>query len=63
MGIATILEARQIVLVATGTSKAAIVERLLRGPITTDLPGSFLQVHGDVDVMLDEAAAAGFRIS
>jgi glucosamine-6-phosphate deaminase len=63
MGIATILQARQIVLVATGTTKAAIVERLLRGPITTDLPGSFLQLHGDVDVMLDEAAAAGFRIS
>ena len=63
MGLATILQARQIVLVATGTTKAAIVERLLRGPITTDLPGSFLQLHGDVDVMLDEAAAAGFRIS
>jgi glucosamine-6-phosphate deaminase len=63
MGIATILQARQIVLVATGTTKAAIVERLLRGPITTDLPGSFLQVHPDIDVMLDEAAAAGFRIS
>jgi len=63
MGIATILQARQIVLVATGTTKAAIVERLLRGPITTDLPGSFLQLHGDVDVMLDEAAAAGFRVS
>lgn len=63
MGLATILQARQIVLVATGSAKAAIVERLLRGPITTDLPGSFLQVHGDVDVMLDEAAAAGFRVS
>jgi glucosamine-6-phosphate deaminase len=63
MGLATILHARQIVLVATGEGKAGIVERLLRGPITTDLPGSFLQVHADVDVMLDEAAAAGFRIS
>ena len=36
---------------------------VLRGPVTTELPGSFLQVHGDVDVMLDEAAAAGFRVS
>ncbi len=63
MGIATILQARQIVLLATGSAKAAIVERLLRGPIATELPGSFLQVHPDVEVVLDEAAAAGLRAS
>ena len=63
MGIATILQARQIVLVAMGSAKAAIVERLLRGPIATELPGSFLQVHPDVEVVLDEAAAAGLRAS
>jgi glucosamine-6-phosphate deaminase len=61
MGIATILQARAIVLVATGAGKASIVERLLRGPITTELPGSFLQVHPDVEILLDEAAAAGLR--
>jgi glucosamine-6-phosphate deaminase len=63
MGIATILQARQIVLLATGSAKAAIVERLLRGPIATELPGSFLQVHPDMEVVLDEAAAAGLRAS
>ena len=63
MGIATILQARQIVLLATGSAKAAIVERLLQGPIATELPGSFLQVHPDVEVVLDEAAAAGLRAS
>ena len=63
MGIATILQARQIVLVAMGSAKAAIVERLLRGPIATELPGSFLQVHPDVEVVLDEAAAAALRAS
>jgi glucosamine-6-phosphate deaminase len=63
MGIATILQARQIVLVAMGSAKAGIVERLLRGPVTPELPGSFLQVHPDVEVMLDEAAAAGLRAS
>jgi glucosamine-6-phosphate deaminase len=63
MGIATILQARRIVLVASGPAKASIVERLWRGPVTTELPGSFLQVHPDVEIVLDEAAAAGLRAS
>ena len=63
MGIATILQARQILLIATGSGKASIVAQLLRGPVTTDVPGSFLQVHSDVEFLLDEAAAAGLRES
>jgi glucosamine-6-phosphate deaminase len=59
MGMATILGARRIVLVATGAGKVACVRGMVEGPITTTLPASFLQLHGDVDVMLDEAAAAG----
>jgi len=61
MGMATILQARAIVLLATGRSKAACVERLVNGPITTALPASFLQLHREVDVMIDEAAAEGLR--
>jgi glucosamine-6-phosphate deaminase len=61
MGMATILQARSIVLLATGRTKAACVERLIHGPITTELPASFLQVHHDVEIMLDEPAAAGTR--
>jgi glucosamine-6-phosphate deaminase len=57
MGMATILRARSIVLLATGRSKAACVERVINGPLTTELPASFLQLHPDVDVMLDSAAA------
>ena len=57
MGMATILQARRIVLLATGRSKATCVERLLNGPVTPGLPASFLQLHRDVDVILDEAAA------
>jgi glucosamine-6-phosphate deaminase len=57
MGMATILQARAVVLLATGRSKASCVERVIRGPLTTELPASFLQLHHDVDVMLDEAAA------
>jgi glucosamine-6-phosphate deaminase len=58
MGMATILRARAIVLLATGRSKAMCVERAINGPLTTDLPASFLQLHHDVDVMLDQAAGA-----
>ncbi len=57
MGMATILHSRAIVLLATGQSKASCVERVVHGPLTTELPGSFLQLHDDVDIMLDEPAA------
>jgi glucosamine-6-phosphate deaminase len=58
MGMATILHSREIVLLATGARKAACVERVVNGPLTTELPASFLQLHYDVDIMLDEPAAA-----
>ena len=58
VGMATILGARSIVLVATGERKAPCVEQLVSGSITTHLPASFLQLHADVEIMLDEAAAA-----
>jgi glucosamine-6-phosphate deaminase len=56
MGMATILQARSIVLLATGRSKAACVERVVNGPITTELPASFLQLHHEVEIMLDVPA-------
>jgi glucosamine-6-phosphate deaminase len=55
--VATILRARRIVLIATGKSKARCVDRTLNGPITTKLPASLLQVHRDIELMLDAAAA------
>jgi glucosamine-6-phosphate deaminase len=57
MGMATILRARRIILIATGKSKAGCVDRAVNGPITTKLPASFLQLHRDVELLLDEAAA------
>lgn len=56
MGMGSILRARRIVLIATGKSKARCVERLLNGPITTKLPASFLQLHANVEILLDGAA-------
>ena len=57
MGIATILQARRIVLVATGTAKARSVARMANGPVTPRLPASFLQLHPQAELWLDRAAA------
>ena len=57
MGMATILHAQEIVLVATGAEKSEAVAGMIDGPITTRLPASFLQVHPRVTVMLDRGAA------
>jgi glucosamine-6-phosphate deaminase len=61
MGMATILQARALVLLANGRSKAACIEQAVHGPLTTELPASFLQLHHDVDLILDEAAASALR--
>jgi glucosamine-6-phosphate deaminase len=58
MGMGTILRARRIVLLVAGRSKARAVARVLSGQLTTRVPASFLQLHRDVDVWLDEAAAS-----
>jgi glucosamine-6-phosphate deaminase len=58
MGIGTMLEARAVVLLATGADKAGVIGRALRGPITTRLPASMLQLHPNVLVVVDRAAAA-----
>jgi len=61
MGMATILRARRIVLIATGASKAVSVARMVRGPVTPRLPASFLQLHRHAEVWLDRAAAARLK--
>lgn len=57
MGMATILHARAAVLIATGAAKVPAVTQMLEGPITTELPASFLQLHPNATVMVDAAAA------
>jgi glucosamine-6-phosphate deaminase len=58
MGVATILSARSIVILATGAHKAEAVARALTGPMTAELPASLLQSAADrVIWILDEAAA------
>ncbi|MYK65522.1 MAG: glucosamine-6-phosphate deaminase, partial [Gemmatimonadetes bacterium] len=58
MGVATILDAREVVLLATGEHKAEIVERAVEGAVHADVAATFLQQHPAATVYLDPAAAA-----
>lgn len=60
-GLGTIFEARELVVIATGSAKAAAVAAALEGPQTLDLPASLLQGHPNVHWFIDEAAAAELR--
>ncbi len=62
MGIATILEARGCLLLATGASKAAAVARMVEGALGADCPATALQLHPEATVVLDEAAAQGLKL-
>jgi len=57
MGVATILEAREIALIATGEHKAAIVRRAVEGDIAPQVAATYLQRHPAATVYLDLAAA------
>ncbi|MFQ5447146.1 MAG: glucosamine-6-phosphate deaminase [Saprospiraceae bacterium] len=57
MGIASIMKARTIYLLAWGQHKAPILKEAVEGPVTPAVPASFLQKHPNVRVILDKAAA------
>lgn len=57
MGIATILESREIILLAFGNGKSQAVSRMLEGPVSEDHPASLLRNHPQVTVVVDHAAA------
>jgi len=60
IGVATILEARRVVLMAVGAGKAPAVARAVSGPIDASCPASWLRTHTDASLVID-AAAAGRR--
>jgi glucosamine-6-phosphate deaminase len=62
-GLGTIREARHLVLVATGAAKADAVRGMAEGPVSTSCPGSVLQLHPHVSVLVDEAAASGLVLA
>lgn len=56
MGLKSIMNAKKIVLIATGKNKAKAVYGLIKGEITEEMPCSILQKHPDVTVYVDEDA-------
>lgn len=58
MGIASIMAAKRIILLAFGDEKAEAIRQTVDGPVTPDVPASVLQRHPNVTVVLDKAAAS-----
>ncbi|HOG50860.1 MAG TPA: glucosamine-6-phosphate deaminase [Lentisphaeria bacterium] len=61
MGVGTILDARELLLLATGANKADAIAATLEGPVTSMCTASALQLHPDVTVVIDEAAASKLK--
>lgn len=61
MGIASIMDARSILLLATGRSKAKAVSNMIEEPVTAMWPASILQMHERATILLDEQAATRLK--
>src|SRR5882724_3760743 len=62
MGVGTILDARKLVLVASGKTTAKAIAQAVEGPVTSMVTASALQLHRDAVVIVDEEAAAGLTM-
>ena len=62
-GLGTIMEARHVILVATGAQKAQAVREFVEGPVAAICPASVLQFHPHATVLLDEAAASALKLA
>ena len=59
MGLASIMSAKMILLMAFGEEKAEAVAAMVKGPVTEEIPASILQTHPKVILIVDEKAGAG----
>lgn len=59
MGVGTIMKARKIILMAWGEAKASIIRSTVEGTISDSVPATFLQMHPNVQFVIDESAAEG----
>lgn len=57
MGLGGIMKAKKIMVIASGEGKAEVVEAMMSGKITTEIPATMLQMHRDVILIVDEDAA------
>ena len=60
-GLGTILRARHLILLAFGESKAPAIAAAIEGPLTASAPGSAVQLHAHVTVIVDEPAASQLK--
>ena len=61
-GLGTIMEAKHIILIATGSAKAEAVHQLVEGPISAMWPATVLQMHPHCTVLIDDAAASRLQL-
>ena len=61
MGLGGIMKAKKIILIASGENKADIIEKLVNGKITTQVPASMLQMHNNLVVIIDKDAAKNLK--
>ena len=62
MGIGTILDSKNIILLATGQNKAAAVQAMIEGPLAAMVPASALQLHKQTTIVIDQDAASALRL-
>jgi glucosamine-6-phosphate deaminase len=58
MGVGSILKTKQVIMMAWGEGKAKVIKKAVEGPITDQIPSSFLQKHANCHVVLDDAASS-----
>jgi glucosamine-6-phosphate deaminase len=58
MGVGSILKAKQVIMMAWGEGKARVIKKAVEGPITDQIPSSFLQKHANCHIVLDDAASS-----
>lgn len=61
MGIGTILEARNVILIANGKKKASVCAQFIEGPVTSQITASALQLHTHVTIVLDDEASSQLK--
>lgn len=61
-GLGTILEARHLMLIATGGHKAEAVHQMVEGPVSSMWPATVLQMHPHVTILVDDAAASRLQL-
>lgn len=58
MGVGSILKSKRIIMMAWGEGKGPIVQKAVEGPVTDQIPSTFLQKHSNTQVILDDAASS-----